>query len=61
VERIKFELERHAIRKGISISRDEQYVVERTQFEEYNGKAKTYLNYDANPIGENIELNIPLQ
>lgn len=47
--------------KGISISRDEQYVVETTQFEDYNGKAKIYLNYYANPIGKNIELNIPLQ
>ncbi|MCR8853946.1 DUF4179 domain-containing protein [Lysinibacillus fusiformis] len=47
--------------KGISISRDEQYVVETTQFEEYNGRAKLYLNYYANPIGKNIELNIPLQ
>ncbi len=47
--------------KGISISRDEQYVVETTQFEDYNGKAKIYLNYYTNPIGKNIELNIPLQ
>ncbi|MBD8521481.1 DUF4179 domain-containing protein [Lysinibacillus fusiformis] len=47
--------------KGISITRDEQYVVETTQFEEYNGRAKLYLNYYANPIGKNIELNIPLQ
>ncbi|MED4886193.1 hypothetical protein MKY88_13105 [Lysinibacillus sp. FSL R7-0073] len=47
--------------KGISISRDEQYVVETTQFEEYNGRAKLYLNYYANLIRKNIELNIPLQ
>ncbi|MGE7989108.1 DUF4179 domain-containing protein [Lysinibacillus fusiformis] len=47
--------------KGISISRDEQYVVETTKFEDYNGKAKIYLNYYTNPIGKNIELNIPLQ
>ncbi|WP_025116412.1 DUF4179 domain-containing protein [Lysinibacillus fusiformis] len=47
--------------KGISISRDEQYVVETTKFEDYNGKVKIYLNYYANPIGKNIELNIPLQ
>ncbi|GAA3347400.1 hypothetical protein SAMN02787081_04019 [Lysinibacillus fusiformis] len=47
--------------KGIPISRDEQYVVETTQFEDYNGKAKIYLNYYVNPIGKNIELNIPLQ
>lgn len=47
--------------KGISFSRDEQYVVETTQFEDYNGKAKIYLNDYANPIRRNIELNIPLQ
>jgi len=47
--------------KGVTISRDEQYVVETSQFEEYNGKAKLYLNYYTNPIGENIEVNIPLQ
>ncbi|GED66187.1 hypothetical protein LFU01_46390 [Lysinibacillus fusiformis] len=47
--------------KGIPISRDEQYVVETTQFEDYNGKAKIYLNYYVNPTGKNIELNIPLQ
>lgn len=28
--------------KGISFSRDEQYVVETTQFEDYNGKAKIF-------------------
>ena len=47
--------------KSLTISRDEQYVVETSQFEEYNGKAKLYLNYYPNPIGENIEVNIPLQ
>ncbi|WP_336634457.1 hypothetical protein [Lysinibacillus fusiformis] len=41
--------------KGISISRDEPYVAETTQFEEYNGRAKLYLNHSANP------LDIPLQ
>ncbi|WP_338651228.1 DUF4179 domain-containing protein [Lysinibacillus sp. Y5S-8] len=46
---------------GISISRDEQYVVETSRFEEYNGKAKIYLNYYANPIAKNIEVKIPLQ
>ncbi len=30
--------------KGIWISRDETYIVETTQFEDYNGKAKIYLN-----------------
>jgi len=47
--------------KSLTISRDEQYVVETSQFGEYNGKAKLYLNYYPNPIGENIEVNIPLQ
>jgi len=47
--------------KSLTISRDEQYVVETSQFEEYNGKAKLYLNYYPHPIGENIEVNIPLQ
>ncbi len=47
--------------KGVTISRDEQYVMETTQFEDYTGKAKIYLNYYTNPIGNNIEVNIPLQ
>lgn len=47
--------------KGITVSRDAQYVTETTQFDDYNGKAKIYINYFFNPIGENIELNIPLQ
>ena len=46
---------------GSTVSRDEQYVIETTQFQEYDGKAKIYINYYFNPIGENIELNIPLQ
>ncbi|WP_313891945.1 DUF4179 domain-containing protein [Psychrobacillus sp.] len=46
---------------GNKVSRDEQYDVETTQFEEYDGKAKIYLNYYYNPIGKNIELNIPLK
>ncbi|TQR21404.1 DUF4179 domain-containing protein [Psychrobacillus vulpis] len=46
---------------GSTVSRDEQYVLETTQFEDYDGKAKIYLNYYFNPIGENIELKIPLQ
>lgn len=46
---------------GSLVSRDEQYVVETTQFQDYDGKAKIYLNYYFNPIGKNIELNIPLQ
>lgn len=47
--------------KSATISQDEQYVIETTQFEDYDGKAKIYINYFFNPIGENIELNIPLQ
>ncbi|TQR15615.1 DUF4179 domain-containing protein [Psychrobacillus soli] len=43
------------------VSRDEQYVVETTQFQNYDGKAKIYLNYYSNPIGKNIELMIPVQ
>ncbi|MER2126142.1 DUF4179 domain-containing protein [Solibacillus sp.] len=46
---------------GYVVSRDEEYVVETTQFQDYDGKAKIYLNYYFNPIGKNIELNIPLQ
>lgn len=46
---------------GMTVSRDEQYDVETTQFEDYDGNAKIYLNYYYNPIGKNIELNIPLQ
>jgi hypothetical protein len=46
---------------GSTVSRDEQYVIETTQFQEYDGKAKIYINYYFNPIGKNIELNIPLQ
>lgn len=47
--------------KGVTISRDKQYVVETTQFEDYAGKAKIYLNYYYHPLGENIELKIPLK
>ena len=47
--------------KGVIVSRDAQYVTETTQFQDYDGKAKIYINYFFNPIGENIELNIPLK
>lgn len=47
--------------KGITVSQDEQYNIETTQFEDYDGKAKIYINYFFNPIGKNIELKIPLQ
>ena len=46
---------------GSTVSRDEQHVIETTQFQEYDGKAKIYINYYFNPIGKNIEVNIPLQ
>ncbi|MGN4128164.1 DUF4179 domain-containing protein [Lysinibacillus sphaericus] len=49
-----------AFKRG-TFSQDEQYRIETTQFEDYNGKAKIYINYFFNPIGENIELNIPLK
>ena len=44
-----------------AVSQDEQYEIETTQFEDYDGKAKVYIDHYINPIGENIELNIPLQ
>ncbi|MFJ7737639.1 DUF4179 domain-containing protein [Lysinibacillus sp. NPDC097287] len=47
--------------KGINVSRDAQFVTETTQFGDYDGKAKIYINYFFNPIGEKIELNIPLK
>ena len=47
--------------KGATVSQEEQYEIETTKFEDYDGKAKIYINYFFNPIGENIELNIPLQ
>jgi len=46
---------------GGSYSDDEQYLFATENFENYNGKAKIYLNYYFNPIGKNIELNIPLK
>lgn len=47
--------------KGSTFSDDEQYLFEKENFEKYDGRAKMYLNYFFNPIGENIELNIPLK
>lgn len=44
-----------------TFSRDGQYEIETTQFQDYDGKAKIYFSYYFNPIGENIELDIPLQ
>ncbi|MEB2301151.1 DUF4179 domain-containing protein [Lysinibacillus xylanilyticus] len=49
------------IYKGSSFSDDEEYLFETENFENYDGKAKMYLNYYFNPIGKNIELNIPLK
>ena len=47
--------------KGSSFSDDEQYLFETENFENYDGKAKLYISYYFNPIGKDIELNIPLQ
>ncbi|MGE7945610.1 DUF4179 domain-containing protein [Lysinibacillus sp. NPDC093688] len=46
---------------GGSYSDDEQYLFATESFENYDGKAKIYFNYYFNPIGKNIELNIPLK
>ncbi|KOP69696.1 hypothetical protein AMS59_22500 [Lysinibacillus sp. FJAT-14745] len=46
---------------GGSYSDDEQYLYATENFENYDGKAKIYLNYYFNPIGKNIELDIPLK
>lgn len=46
---------------GVTISRDAQYVTETTQIQDYDGIAKIYINYYFNPIGRDIELNIPLK
>ncbi|MEY9976428.1 DUF4179 domain-containing protein [Lysinibacillus sp. RC79] len=47
--------------KGSTFSDDEQYLFETENFENYDGKAKLYISYYFNPIGKNIELNIPLK
>ncbi|KMY31832.1 hypothetical protein ACZ11_06485 [Lysinibacillus xylanilyticus] len=47
--------------KGATVSQEEQYEIETTQFEDYDGKAKIYINYFFNPIGKDIELNIPFK
>lgn len=44
-----------------SFSDDAEYLYETENFENYDGKAKLYLNYFYNPIGKDIELNIPLK
>ncbi|UPW85176.1 DUF4179 domain-containing protein [Lysinibacillus sp. Ag94] len=46
---------------GSTFSDDDQYLFATENFENYNGKAKIYINYYFNPIGKNIELNIPLK
>lgn len=46
---------------GGSYSDDDQYLFATENFEKYDGKAKIYVNYYFNPIGKNIELNIPLK
>ncbi|MBB4824149.1 hypothetical protein HNO89_001371 [Sporosarcina luteola] len=44
-----------------TITEDEQYEMETTYFQDYDGKAKLYFDYYFNPIGKNIEMTIPLQ
>ncbi|OXS66039.1 hypothetical protein B1B04_24470 [Lysinibacillus sp. KCTC 33748] len=47
--------------KSSTFSDDDEYLYETENFEDYDGKAKMYINYFFNPIGKNIELNIPLK
>ncbi|MGE7929635.1 DUF4179 domain-containing protein [Lysinibacillus xylanilyticus] len=47
--------------KGSSFSDDDQFLYETENFENYDGKAKLYMSYYFNPIGKDIELNIPLK
>ncbi|MFJ7889210.1 DUF4179 domain-containing protein [Lysinibacillus xylanilyticus] len=47
--------------KSSTFSDDEQYLFETENFENYDGKAKLYMSYYFNPIGKDIELNIPLK
>jgi len=47
--------------KGSTFSDDDEYLYETENYEDYDGKAKMYINYFFNPIGKNIEVNIPLK
>ena len=44
-----------------SFSDDDEYVYATETFKNYDGKAKIMIDYFYNPIGENIELKIPLK
>ncbi|MFJ5764523.1 DUF4179 domain-containing protein [Lysinibacillus sp. NPDC093210] len=46
---------------GGSYSDDDEYLYATETFKNYNGKAKILIDYYFNPIGQNIELNIPLK
>ncbi|AHN21042.1 DUF4179 domain-containing protein [Lysinibacillus varians] len=47
--------------KGGTFSDDDEYLYSTEYFDQYNGKAKIFFNYYYNPIGEDIEVKIPLQ
>lgn len=44
-----------------SFSEDDEYLYTTETFKNYDGKAKIKIDYFYNPIGENIELKIPLK
>jgi len=46
---------------GGSFSDDDEYLYATETFKSYDGKAKIMIDYFYNPIGENIELKIPLK
>lgn len=46
---------------GGSYSDDDEYLYATETFKNYDGKAKILIDYYFNPIGQNIELNIPLK
>ncbi len=46
---------------GGSYSDDDEYLYATETFKKYDGKAKILIDYYFNPIGENIELKIPLK
>ncbi|MFJ7406990.1 MULTISPECIES: DUF4179 domain-containing protein [unclassified Lysinibacillus] len=46
---------------GGSFSDDDEYLYATETFKNYDGKAKIMIDYFYNPIGENIEITIPLK
>lgn len=44
-----------------SYAEEEGYLLSTEHFQDYDGKAKIYINYYFNPIGKDIELLVPLQ